>query len=258
MKTVLLAGGFGTRFSEMTETLPKPMIPIGGKPILWHIMKHYSHFGHRDFILCLGYKADVIRDYVMGLLHNMSDFTLDLESGEVQYHSRPSEDWRLTLVDTGLETGTGGRLNRIRHLLDDEPFCMTYGDGVADVDIGALKQHHAEQKKLATVTAIVPPSRYGCMELDGFSVRGFAEKPEIASASSRINGGFFVLETEALNYVTHDSDMWEREPFQKLVSADQVAAYIHDGFWQCMDTARDHKLLESLWDSGNAPWKTWS
>jgi glucose-1-phosphate cytidylyltransferase len=257
VKTVLLAGGFGTRFAEMTEVLPKPMVPIGGHPILWHILKHYSSFGHRDFIICLGYKADVIRNYMMGLLHNMSDFTLDLEKGEVVYHNRPGENWRLTLVDTGVDTGTGGRLKKIKHLVEGETFCMTYGDGVSNVNIDALKQHHKRHQKLATVTAIVPPSRYGCMDIVGDAVVGFSEKPDAGQSAARINGGFFVLESDALDHVRDDSEMWEQGPMQSLVAAKQVTAYRHDDFWQCMDTVRDHKYLESLWQAEQAPWKTW-
>ncbi|MFC3050553.1 glucose-1-phosphate cytidylyltransferase [Kordiimonas pumila] len=257
MKTVLLAGGYGTRFAEMTEAVPKPMVPIGGKPILWHIMKHYTTFGHRDFIICLGYKADVIRNYMMGLLHNMSDFTVDLGTGEIQYHNRAGENWRLTLIDTGIDTGTGGRLRKIQHLVEGETFCMTYGDGVSNVDIAALKAHHAAQGKLATVTAIVPPSRYGCLDMDGDDVVSFSEKPDAARSFARINGGFFVLDAGVIDYIHADSDMWEDQPMQDLVAAKQMSAFKHDGYWQCMDNLRDHKNLEALWVTGKAPWKTW-
>ena len=258
MKTVILAGGFGTRFAEMTEKKPKPMIPIGGQPILWHIMKYYASFGCRDFILCLGYKSEIIKDYFFKLGHIGRDFTINLSDGDITYHSPQQENWRVTLVDTGLSTGTGGRLLKIRDHLDDAPFFMTYGDGLSDIDLNALWTFHQKGGARVTVSAIVPPSRYGHLKIDnGGSVVGFDEKPALNGETSRINGGFFVLNPDALDAVESEQDMWEQAPLKSLVARGEVKAYRHTGFWQCMDTLRDQQYLQSLWDQNSAPWQVW-
>ena len=256
MKAVILAGGKGTRLSEETHLRPKPMIEIGGQPILWHIMKLYSSYGIHDFVVCLGYRGYVIKEYFANYLLHRSDVTFDLARNQVQVHNCASEPWRVTLVDTGEETMTGGRLRRIRpYVADDDAFCFTYGDAVSDVDIEALIAAHRRSNKLATVTAVSPPARFGRMEMDGDMVSRFAEKPR--SDGGMINGGFFVASPKALDYVEDDMQPWEAEPMERLAAAGELAAWRHDGFWQCMDTLRDKMLLEDLWRDG-APWARWT
>ncbi len=260
LKAVILAGGLGTRISEETHLKPKPMIEIGGRPILWHILKIYSAHGINDFIICAGYKGYVIKEYFANYFLHTSDITFDMSRNSMEVHTRNAEPWRVTVVDTGDETMTGGRLARVRRYLNDDPFCFTYGDGVADVDVKQLLEFHAEQGKLATVTAVQPPGRYGTM---GFSssdtnlVSQFQEKP--LGDGAWINGGFFVLEPKAIDYIGDgDQTIWERGPLETLAKDQQLAAYRHNGFWRPMDTLRDKNDLENLWDSGSAPWKTWS
>lgn len=255
MKCVILAGGLGTRISEETTIKPKPMIEIGGKPILWHIMKMYSAHGINDFVICLGYKGYVIKEYFSNYFLHMADVTFDIAKNKMEVHGNYAEPWRVTLVDTGPETMTGGRIKRIAPYVGNEDFCMTYGDGVSDVDITRLMQFHKEHKRLATVTATKPPGRFGAIKLKGSEVTGFEEKP--AGDGGYINGGFFVLSPKVMDYIAGDSTIWEREPMQGLASDNQLNAFIHDGFWQPMDTLRDKMHLESLWDSGKAPWKFW-
>ncbi|MDZ4797042.1 MAG: glucose-1-phosphate cytidylyltransferase [Bryobacteraceae bacterium] len=254
MKAVILAGGMGSRLSEETERVPKPLVEVGSKPILWHIMKIYSAHGINDFILCLGYKGYVIKEYFTNYFLHACDVTVDLSSRSVEVHQNRSEPWRITMIDTGLTTNTGGRLRRIAPMLT-ETFCMTYGDGVSDTDISGTVEFHRQHGKLATVTAIKPPGRFGVLSVQGDKVTHFGEK--IDSEQSTINGGFFVLEPEALNRVSSDEISWEREPMEQLASEDQLRAWHHSGFWQPMDTLRDKRLLEELWASGNAPWKVW-
>jgi len=256
MKAVILAGGLGTRLSEETNTRPKPMVEIGGRPILWHIMKGYTHFGITEFIICLGYKGYMVKEYFANYPLHTSDATIHLEQNRVEIHRNQSEPWTVTLIDTGEQTQTGGRLRRIRHLLGDEHFCMTYGDGVADLDLTALLAFHRRSNCLATVTAVRPPARFGRLDLDGDRVRGFQEKPR--GDGDWINGGFFVLSPAVLDYIAGEDTLWEQEPLQRLASEGQLAAWRHDGFWQPMDTLRDKMKLEDLWNSGRAPWKTWS
>ncbi len=255
MKAVILAGGFGTRLSEETDRIPKPMVHIGDRPILWHIMKIYSHYGIDDFIICLGYKGYVIKEYFHNYFLHMSDITLDIKNKQMEVHANMAEPWRVTLIDTGLHTKTGGRLKRIREHLDDGPFCMTYGDGLSDVDITALIAQHRQSGKLATLTAVYPPGRFGVLEVSGKKVVGFKEKVE--NKTSLINGGFFILEPEALDIVDGDDTFWEQEPMEKLAADGQLMAYEHKGFWQPMDTLREKNHLERLWASGAAPWKVW-
>lgn len=257
MKTVLLAGGLGSRLSEETDTRPKPMVEIGGNPILWHIMMMYDHYGLKDFIICLGYKGYVIKEYFANFLLHRSDLTVDLAAGTItQARGDGVKDWRVTLVDTGPSTMTGGRLKRVRHLLDrDEPFCMTYGDGVSDVDIGCLIDFHRDQKCEATVTAVCPPARYGATIIEHQRVVRFEEKP--LGDGGRINGGFFVLQPSVIDRIAGDDTSWEAEPLSGLASEGQLAAFEHDGFWQPMDTLRDRTQLEAYWQSGNPPWKSW-
>ncbi len=255
MKAVILAGGYGTRISEETAVIPKPMIEIGGKPILWHIMKIYSHWDVNDFIVCLGYKGYVIKEYFANYFLHTSDVTLDLKKNTVEVHHNSAEPWRVTLVDTGQNTLTGGRLKRVRAYLGPEPFCMTYGDGLSDVNIGKLIDHHRKFGKLATVTAISPPGRFGVLEIDGCLVRDIHEKPETSEAL--INGGFFVLEPRVFDLVEGDQTSWELEPMRQLAREGQLTAFEHAGFWQPMDTLRERRLLEELWASGNPPWRTW-
>jgi glucose-1-phosphate cytidylyltransferase len=258
MKVVLLAGGLGSRLSEETQLKPKPMVEIGSQPILWHIMMMYWTHGFRDFIICLGYRGYVIKEYFANYVLHRSDVTIDLASRAIEYaKSAELPPWRVTLVDTGPETQTGGRLKRIAHLLpDDEPFCMTYGDGVADVDIGALVKFHYSHGLDATLTAVLPPGRFGATVLDGHRVTRFAEKP--AGDGGYINGGFFVLKKRVLDRIAGDDTRWEGTPLEGLANDGQLAAYTHDGFWQPMDTLRDKHQLESLWSRGRAPWKTWT
>ncbi len=256
MKAVILAGGKGTRISEESHLRPKPMIEIGGRPLLWHIMSLYGSHGVRDFIVALGYRGDAIKQYFADYALHASDITVDLRRGEILHHRNYAEDWRVTLVDTGLETMTGGRLKRLARFLDpDEAFCMTYGDGVADIDIAALLAFHRRQGRLATLTAVVPPGRYGALVLDGGRVTRFSEKPPGDNAF--VNGGFFVLHPAVLDRIDGDATPWEREPLEGLAEDGELAAFRHDGFWQPMDTLRDKQQLEALWESGRAPWKVW-
>ena len=256
MKAVILAGGLGTRLSEETTVRPKPMVEIGGRPILWHILKIYSAAGINDFIVCCGYKGYIIKEFFANYFLHMSDVTFDMASNRMTVHSSVAEPWRVTLVDTGDSTGTGGRLRRVRQYLDPgEPFCMTYGDGVADVDLPALIRFHREHKKAATLTSVQPVARFGALGIKNTQIYSFQEKP--ADEGGWINGGFFVLNPSAIDAVADDAQMWEREPIERLVAAGEVHAYLHRGFWQAMDTLRDKQHLEELWASGMAPWKTW-
>lgn len=256
MKAVILAGGLGTRLSEETQLRPKPMVEIGGMPILWHIMKIYSAHGISDFVVCLGYKGYIIKEYFANYFLHMSDVTIDLEHNGLTVHEHFAEPWRITLVDTGVNSMTGGRLQRVAKYLDeDETFCFTYGDGLSNVNITDTIRFHKEAGKLATVTAVLPPGRFGALETEGNLVRGFQEKPR--GDNSWINGGFFVLEPQVLSYIQDETTVWESEPMNRLASEGQLAAYMHDGFWQPMDTVRDRMQLEEHWASGHAPWKIW-
>ena len=256
MKAVILAGGLGTRISEETHLKPKPMIEIGGKPILWHIMKSYSAHGVNDFVICCGYKGYIIKEYFANYFLHMSDVTFDMAANRMEVHERHAEPWRVTLVDTGEETLTGGRLKRVAPYLQDEAaFCFTYGDGVADVDIQAQIKFHEAHGKLATVTAVQPPGRYGALQLAGDQVSGFIEKPR--GEGGLINGGFFVLSPKVLELIDGDNTPWEAAPLETLARQNQLMAFEHRGFWQPMDTLREKTLLEQLWDSGHAPWKVW-
>ena len=255
MKTVILAGGLGTRLSEETESVPKPMVEIGGPPILWHIMKIYAAYGFREFVLALGYKAEVIKSYFLNYRLWSSDLTIGLRDGRVDVHESACDDWIVHLVDTGLRTQTGGRLKRLSPRLGNETFLMTYGDGVANVDIRTLVDFHRSHGKLATITAVRPPARFGGLSFEGDHVTHFVEKPQIGEGW--INGGFFVLEPGVLEYLEGDETIFERDPLERLADDGELVAWRHDGFWQCMDTLRDVRLLESLWQSGDVPWKVW-
>jgi len=256
MKAVILAGGLGTRISEETSVRPKPMVEIGGKPVLWHIMKTYSAHGIHDFVICCGYKGYVIKEYFANYFLHMSDVTFDMEHNRMEVHQRNSEPWRVTLVDTGEDTMTGGRLKRVANYLKDEgEFCLTYGDGVADVNITELVAFHRQSGKKATVTAVQPAGRFGALDIENSAVRGFIEKPQ--GDGGWINGGFFVLSPEVIQYIENDSTLWERAPLERLAREGQLNAYLHSGFWQPMDTLRDKTFLEELWASGKAPWKIW-
>lgn len=256
MKCVILAGGLGTRISEETHLRPKPMIEIGGKPILWHIMKHYTAYGIHDFIICCGYKGYMIKEYFANYLMHVSDLTFDLAKNEIEIHQKHVEPWRVTLVDTGDHTMTGGRLRRIRdYLIGEKDFCFTYGDGLSDIDLAALVEFHRNHQKLATVTAVLPPGRFGALARDGDQVKGFIEKPR--GDSGWINGGFFVLSPHVIDLIKDDSSVWEIGPMAHLAETDQLRAFEHQGFWQPMDTLREKNLLEELWASGRAPWKKW-
>lgn len=256
MKAVILAGGHGTRLSEETQVRPKPMVEIGNKPILWHIMKIYSHHGVNDFIICCGYKGEVIKEYFANYYLHRSDVTFDMENNEMQVHNNQAEPWRVTLVNTGLDTMTGGRIKRVKHLIGDETFHLTYGDGVSDTDIKKLVDFHKKSGMLGTVTAVQPPGRFGTFTLkeDQIAIRNFREKPKDDSAW--VNGGFFVLEPEVIDYIDGDSTVWEKEPLTNLAKEGQLAAYRHQGIWQPMDTLRDKMYLENMWEEG-APWKIW-
>ena len=256
MILVILAGGLGTRISEETYLKPKPMIEIGGRPILWHILKLYSSHGVKDFVICCGYKGYVIKEYFANYFLHMSDVTFDMSNNQMVVHQRKAEPWKVTLVDTGDDTLTGGRLKRVKeYIKDDQAFCFTYGDGLSDVDISALIRFHYEHGKLATVTAVSPPGRYGALERRGDQVTGFSEKPR--GDGGLINGGFFVLSPECLDLIENDHTSWEASPLTELTQKNQLMAYEHRGFWQPMDTLRDKNHLEELWRSGNAPWKNW-
>jgi glucose-1-phosphate cytidylyltransferase len=252
---VILAGGLGTRLEEETQVIPKPMVQIGDSPILWHIMKMYSTYGIRHFVICLGYKGYVIKEYFANYFLHGADVTFDIAANAMEVHSRRAEPWKVTLVETGMNTMTGGRLKRVRHYLGGGTFCMTYGDGLSDIDIDALVRHHRTNQGIATVTAVRPPARFGALELEGSLVRGFVEKPK--GDNAWINGGFFVLEPSALDLIEDDDTIWERGPMETLARTGRLSAYQHQGFWQAMDTLRDKNHLQSLWASGAAPWKTW-
>lgn len=256
MKAVILAGGLGTRLTEETQLRPKPMIEIGGRPILWHIMKTYSSSGVNDFVICCGYKGYVIKEYFANYFLHMSDVTFDMSNNRMEVHEQKAEPWRVTLVDTGEETMTGGRLKRVAdYVKGEEAFCFTYGDGVANVDIAASIRFHQAHGKWATVTAVLPPGRFGALERDGDAVRGFIEKPR--GEGGWINGGYFVLSPKVIDAIAGDSTSWELEPMAELAEYDQLRAFEHTGFWQPMDTLREKNLLEELWESGKAPWKVW-
>jgi glucose-1-phosphate cytidylyltransferase len=255
MKAVILAGGLGTRLSEETGSRPKPMVEVGGKPILWHIMKIYSHYGICDFIICCGYKGYVIKEYFANYFLHTSDVTFDMSDNSMLVHSRKAEPWRVTLVDTGETTLTGGRLGRVRPYLEDDSFCFTYGDGVSDVDIGQLIAFHHTQKRQATLTAVQPPGRFGSLALEQGQVMAFEEKPR--GDGAWINGGFFVLEPAVFDLIEGDECIWEKRPLQTLAQTGQLSAFHHRGFWQPLDTLRDKVLLDGLWQSGEAPWKVW-
>jgi glucose-1-phosphate cytidylyltransferase len=255
MKAVILAGGLGTRISEETHLKPKPMVEIGGKPILWHIMKIYSSYGINDFVICCGYKGYVIKEYFANYFLHMSDVTFDLTTNKVEVHQNNSEPWRVTLVDTGESTMTGGRLKRVRDYLGSEDFCFTYGDGVSDVDISALIEQHKRLGLKATLTAVLPPGRFGALNLAGKRVTSFQEKP--VGEGGWINGGFFVCSPSVIDLIDGDETVWERGPLEKLASLGELGAYFHDGFWQPMDTLREKAHLDDLWASGKAAWKQW-
>ena len=256
MKAVILAGGLGTRISEETDVKPKPMIEVGGKPILWHIMKMYSSHGVNDFIICCGYKGYVIKEYFANYFLHMSDVTFCMKKNKMNVHHEGAEPWTVTLIDTGDNTMTGGRIKKIKkYIKDDEAFCLTYGDGVSDVDIGKLIKYHREQQTMATLTAVYPPGRFGALELINNKVQTFKEKPK--GDGARINGGFFVLSPKVIDLIEDDSTVWEQDPMEKLASQGQMSAFKHDGFWQPMDTLRDKNYLEELWQSHAAPWKVW-
>lgn len=255
MKVVILAGGLGTRISEESHLRPKPMIEIGGKPILWHIMKMYSHHGVNDFVICLGYKGYMIKEYFSNYFLHMSDVTFSMNDNRMEIHQKFVEPWKVTLVDTGENTMTGGRLKRVASYIQNETFCFTYGDGVSDIDIAALIADHKRSGRQATVTAIQPPGRYGALEIDNGEVMHFQEKP--AGDGAWINGGFFVLEPSVLDYIDGDETIWEQQPLKRLAASGKLSAYRHEGFWQAMDTLREKSQLEELWSSGKAPWKSW-
>lgn len=255
MKAVILAGGLGTRISEETIIRPKPMIEIGGKPILWHIMKLYSAHQINEFIICLGYKGYMIKEYFANYFLHTSDVTFDIKNNKMQIHQNNAEPWSVTLIDTGENTMTGGRLKRVAHYLGDEDFCFTYGDGIADIDINKLIKFHKQQKTLATLTATQPPGRFGSLQMDNEKITGFREKP--IGDGGWINGGFFVLSPKVMDYIQDDDTIWEKYPLERLAETGQLSAYHHNGFWYAMDTVRDKNHLEGLWVSGNAPWKVW-
>jgi len=256
MKAVILAGGLGTRLSEETSLRPKPMVEIGGKPILWHILKMYSHHGVNDFVICCGYKGYLIKEYFANYFLHMSDVTFDMRSNRMEVHHKRAEPWNVTVVDTGDEAMTGGRLRQVaEYVRNDESFCMTYGDGVSNVDITAAIEFHKIHGKAATLTATYPPGRFGALNIEGQQVKQFMEKPK--GDGALINGGFFVLSPRVLDYLDSNATVWEQQPLQRLATDNQLMAFTHDGFWQPMDTLRDKTYLEELWATGNAPWKTW-
>jgi len=257
MKAVILAGGLGTRIAEETSSRPKPMVEIGGKPILWHIMKMYSAHGVNEFVICCGYKGYMIKEYFANYFLHMSDVTFDMANNNaMQIHQQYAEPWKITLIDTGENTLTGGRLKRVRKYLGEEDFCFTYGDGVGDVNLTKLIAFHKAHGKQATVTAVQPPGRFGALDMNGTSVTSFVEKPH--GDGMYINGGFFVLSPEVIELIDDDGTIWERKPLEALATSGQLQAFTHNGFWQPMDTLRDKQYLEELWASGNAPWKTWA
>ena len=255
MKAIILAGGLGTRISEETSIRPKPMIEIGGRPILWHIMKGYSAHGVNDFVICCGYKGYLIKEYFANYFLHMSDVTFDLANNEMEVHQHHAEPWKVTLVDTGLDTMTGGRLKRVKEYLEEDTFCFTYGDGLSDINISNLISFHKNQKTLATVSAVQPPGRFGVLDIEKEKISNFAEKP--AGDGSWINGGFFVLEPKIFDYLENDQSIWEKKPLEKLANSNELSAFKHNGFWQPLDTLRDKNYLDELWKSKNAPWKIW-
>lgn len=255
MKVVLLAGGLGTRISEESHLKPKPMIEIGGRPILWHIMKIYSKYGLNDFVICCGYKSYVIKEYFANYFLHLSDVTFDLKNNQMEVHHNESEPWKVTLVDTGEDTMTGGRIKRVRKYLGDEDFCLTYGDGLADIDLPKLLEFHKSHGGLATLTAAQPPGRFGALGLNGNLIESFKEKP--MGDGNWINGGFFVLNPKVIDLISDDTTVWEKEPLEKLAEAKQLHAFKHSGFWQPMDTLRDKNQLEEMWQKNKAPWKKW-
>lgn len=255
MKVAILAGGLGTRLAEETVEKPKPMVEIGGKPILWHIMMHYSHYNFNDFLIALGYKAEVIKKYMVDYCSLNSNLTVNLQSGDVKMHGGSKPNWTVDLVDTGLYTNTGGRIKRLAPYVGNETFMLTWGDGVSDLNLHDLLAFHRSHGKLATLTAVHPPARFGHLEIDGDQVAEFSEKPQ--TREGWINGAFFVLEPKVFDYIAGDATQWEKEPLEQLAKDGQLMAYKYTGFWQCMDTVRDKRRLEGLWESGNAPWKTW-
>ncbi len=255
MKAVILAGGLGTRISEETLIKPKPLIEVGGMPLLWHIMKNYSLHNINEFIICCGYKGYMIKEYFSNYFLHTSDVTFDLTDNKMEVHHKFTEPWKVTLVDTGLETMTGGRLKKIKNFVDDAPFCFTYGDGISDIDISKLVEFHKNNKTIATVTAVQPPGRFGTLDIDKNNLTSFVEKP--VGDGNWINGGFFVLEPTVFDYLENDMTIWEREPLEKLAKENQLNAYKHTGFWQPVDTLRDKEYLHTLWNSGKAPWKKW-
>jgi glucose-1-phosphate cytidylyltransferase len=256
VKVAILAGGVGSRISEETESKPKPMVEIGGRPILWHIMKHYYRYGFDDFVIALGYKGDQIKRWALDLSAIQGDITVRVGQGEVELHDGVRDDWIMTLVDTGLDTQTGGRVKRLAPYIGEGTFMLTWGDGVSDIDLGRLVEFHRSHGKLATMTAVRPPARFGHIKLDGEVVSEFSEKPQ--AREGWINGAFFVLEPQVIDYIDDDMTHWEREPLERLAAEGQLMAYRHGSFWQCMDTLRDRVLLESMWDSGDPPWKSWA
>ncbi|MGB6166831.1 MAG: glucose-1-phosphate cytidylyltransferase [Geitlerinemataceae cyanobacterium] len=255
MKVGLLAGGLGTRLAEETETKPKPMVEIGGQPILWHIMKHYAHYGFKDFAIALGYKGEVIKKYMVDYCSLNSNLTVNMGSGQVQMHEGARPNWTIDLIDTGLSTNTGGRIKRLIPYMGNETFMLTWGDGVSDLNLQELLAFHRRHGKLATMTVVRPPARFGLPRLDGDRVVEFSEKPQIEEGW--INGAFFILEPKVFDYIEGDDTLWEKEPLENLAKDGQLMAYRYDGFWQCMDTIRDKKRLQTLWESGTAPWKVW-
>lgn len=255
MKVVILAGGFGTRLSEETDIKPKPMVEIGGKPILWHIVKIYSSYGFNDFIICLGYKGYIIKEFFANYFLHTSDVTIDLKDNKIEVHSVKAEPWKVTLVDTGLNTMTGGRIKRIKPFVENQTFMLTYGDGVGNIDIKKLLEFHKSHGKYATLTAVQPSGRFGALHLEGDKVKEFEEKPK--GDGAWVNGGFFVLEPQIFDYIEGDETIWEKEPLENLAKDGQLMAYKHTGFWKPMDTLRDKRELELLWQSGNPPWKIW-
>lgn len=255
MKAIILAGGLGSRMSEETLTRPKPMVEIGGRPILWHIMKIYSHYGINDFVVCCGYKGYMLKEYFANYFLHNSDVTFDMSNNQMKIHQNHAEHWKVTLIDTGENTMTGGRLKRVANHIGDEDFCFTYGDGLSNVDIKRLITFHKVNQKMATLTAVKPPGRFGSLRLDNAKVLNFEEKPQ--GDGAWVNGGFFILSPQVIDYIDGDDTFWERRPLERLAHEDQLSAFLHDGFWQPMDTLRDKMLLEDLWSSGKAPWKVW-
>jgi glucose-1-phosphate cytidylyltransferase len=256
MKAVILAGGLGSRISEESVVRPKPMVEIGGKPILWHIMKIFSAQGVNEFVICLGYKGYMIKEYFANYFLHTSDVTLDLTKNSMEVHQNAAEPWKVTLIDTGEQSQTGGRLKRIARYVGDETFCMTYGDGLADIDLARLVECHTRERALATVTAVRPPGRFGALDLEGSRVSAFTEKP--LGDGGWINGGYFVLSPKVFDYIDGDATLWENEPLKRLATEHQLAAYFHEGFWQPMDTVRHKQILEDLWAGGAPPWKMWT